>query len=326
MTVREWLPIVGTLLVPVVIAAGTWVITLQQSAIEDRRAKAERELAEKRTQDEVVQAYLDQMSSLLLNKKLLGSEQGDPVYTLAQARTATIITRLDASHNKRVIQFLMNSGLAWKTPDGDQSDQAFCQGHPPEESSPHLLSGADLHGADLRGAFLTCADLSGTRLYDANLSGAVLNGADLSASALTDANLSGALLYDADLSGDYLHAADLNDAYLFQADLSEAVLSSYNDYWRRVKDWDKETLDRLNAKGIVHADPKDAADLSNAYLYGANLTGIYVYGVDMSDANLQGTYIQTEDGSTQTFDNGKLVENAASLEGATMPNGQKYED
>ena len=34
MTVRDWLPIVGALLIPVVIAAGTWGITWQQGSLE----------------------------------------------------------------------------------------------------------------------------------------------------------------------------------------------------------------------------------------------------------------------------------------------------
>jgi hypothetical protein len=38
MTVRDWLPIVGALLIPVVIAAGSWRITWQQGKIEDQRA------------------------------------------------------------------------------------------------------------------------------------------------------------------------------------------------------------------------------------------------------------------------------------------------
>ena len=51
------------------------VFSLQQDArqqrVEDQRAEAERELAEQRAQDEALQAYLDQMSQLILERKLL---------------------------------------------------------------------------------------------------------------------------------------------------------------------------------------------------------------------------------------------------------------
>jgi hypothetical protein len=45
MTLRDWLPIVGALLIPIVIAVGGWRITWQQGKIENQRAKVERELA-----------------------------------------------------------------------------------------------------------------------------------------------------------------------------------------------------------------------------------------------------------------------------------------
>src|SRR5262245_14425370 len=54
--------------------------------------------------------------------------------------------------------------------------------------------GADLRGADLRGAYLHGADLRGAYLHGADLRGAYLHGADL--------------------RGAYLHGADLRDALL----------------------------------------------------------------------------------------------------------------
>ena len=69
MTLRNWLPIVGALLVSLVIALGIWGITCQlqklenqrarqAQQIENQRAQAERELAEQRAQDEALQVYL----------------------------------------------------------------------------------------------------------------------------------------------------------------------------------------------------------------------------------------------------------------------------
>ncbi len=54
------------------------------------------------------------------------------------------------------------------------------------------------------------------------------------------------------------------------------------------------------------------AELSYADLRGADLSGAYVYQADLSEA--------------EGISNEKLEQQAASLEGATMPNGQKYED
>ncbi|AFZ28084.1 putative low-complexity protein [Cylindrospermum stagnale PCC 7417] len=123
-----------------------------------------------------------------------------------------------------------------------------------------FLSGADLSGANLRGAVLSLADLRGTNLSGAylsgaylrgtNLSGAVLSGADLSGANLRGTDLSGADLSGADLSGAVLRNAGLRGADLRGADLSRTVLR-------------KADLSRANLSG---------ADLSRANLSGANLS------------------------------------------------------
>src|SRR5215217_5412655 len=61
----------------------------QAQKIENQRAEAERELAEQRAQDEALQAYLDQMSQLLLDKDLRTSDKDSEVRSLARARTLT---------------------------------------------------------------------------------------------------------------------------------------------------------------------------------------------------------------------------------------------
>src|SRR5215211_4016061 len=196
---RSWTGIQGKtvwdflqlLIVPLMLVAIGFWFTAQQDArqqqIENQRAQAERELAEQRAQDEALQAYLDQMSQLMLERKLLEAEPGDPVHTLAQARTSTVILRLDAEHNESVSRFLINSGLALSS-----------------EASPRLLREITLSHATLSGAHLSTADLS-----DANLSGANLHNAHLSKADLIGANLSGADLSGADLSGTNLIFADL---------------------------------------------------------------------------------------------------------------------
>ena len=269
MMLRGWLPIVGALLVPFVIALGIWAITWQLDKLENQRAEAERELAEQRAQDEALQAYLDQMSQLILDRNLLEveqgnpvHEQGDPVHTLAQALTSTAILRLDAEHNESVTHFLINSGLAVRS-----------------EVSARLLRGSTLSHAKLSGAHLPNADLGDADLSGADLSNALLLNANLIVADLSGADLSNALLDNADLVA-HLPNADLSGASLIGADLSEANLIS--------------------------------ADLSRANLSDANL----------SDANLENANLSGADGIT----NAEVEQQAVSLVGADMPNGQNYED
>jgi Pentapeptide repeats (8 copies) len=178
MTLRDWLPIVGALLIPLVIALGTGVITWKLAKLESQRAAAERTLAERRTQDEALQAYVDEVGRLMLEKDLT-----DPkVKTILRARTITVLGRLDPSEGRlppsgktAVMQFLVEADLVQRV----------------EGRDPTII----LHDADLREAYLFDANL-----FDANLRNADLHRADLTDADLTDADLSNASLSDADLS------------------------------------------------------------------------------------------------------------------------------
>src|SRR5829696_2679186 len=151
-TLWEWVQLLSALAMPVVLAlAGFWFTTQQE--------KSGREIEEQRAQDAALQAYLDQMSTLMLDtdQDLRNSDADSEVQTLARARTATVIQRLDADRNRNVIRFLQEANL---TGDG--------------QSSISFLTAADLQGARLEGVDLSTIDLSGT-----DLSGADLSEADL---------------------------------------------------------------------------------------------------------------------------------------------------
>ena len=266
MTARDWLPIVGALLVPTMVALGTWAITWQLAKLEDeraqqaqkienQRAKAERELAEQRADDEALQAYLDQMASLLLERDLRTSKEDSEVRTLARARTLTVLGRLDPSRKTALMQFLVEADLVQRV---DGSDPIIS------------LRGADLNNANLRFAIMP---------------GAVLSQANLNRANLIGADLSHAIPYKADLSFADLRNANLRGANLIGADLT-------------------------------FAGP------SNANLHRANLSDANLIRANLSDANLSDANLSDASGIT----NEKLDQQAASLEGATMPNGQKYED
>ena len=142
MTVRDWLDL---LVVPLALIVIGFVFSLQQDqrqqAIEDQRAARERELEEQRAQDDALQAYLDQMSTLLLEKNLRTSEEDSEVRTLARARTLTVLGRLDANRKTAVMQFL---------------EEARLVGEVAGRGPVVVLNGASLSEADL-----LAADLSG---------------------------------------------------------------------------------------------------------------------------------------------------------------------
>jgi uncharacterized protein YjbI with pentapeptide repeats len=359
MTVREWLPIGGALLIPVVIAAGTWVITWQQAKIEDQRAQAERELEEQRAQDDALQAYLDKMSNLLLEKDLRTSEVNSEVRTLARARTLTVLERLDPSRKDNVIQFLSETSLINVDPT-DQKATAVVDGEvvgkdidstnlqhdwnailPEEVEGPVIPlgtgtdpfdirgpAGVDLHGTDLMEADLSNADLRDANLSDAKLKYASLVAADLGDADLSSADPIGADLRYADLYYANLQGADLSGADLAHADLGSAHLSNANLNSTSLGQADLAFADLSNAwlpgtdlrhAHLLEADLSNAdlsnADLREANLREANLREAALNNAHLKDANLEDARVSEEQ-----------LAQAYSLEGATMPNGQPYED
>jgi uncharacterized protein YjbI with pentapeptide repeats len=138
------------------------------------------------------------------------------------------------------------------------------------------------------------------RLDNSNLSKADLRGANLDSFDLHGTNLSGADLRDARLPWSYLRYAKLNGANLRGADLRGAP-------------------DQSGDADLSDADLSDA-NLSEADLSYDNLSSANLQGANLSDANLTGA-----DLSDAKVTSEQLAE-TKSLEGATMPNDQKYEE
>jgi uncharacterized protein YjbI with pentapeptide repeats len=291
-TLWDWIKI---LIVPAAIAIGVaWLNQAQRAG--------ELEVENQRAQDSVLEAYLDQMSQLLLDKdRPLGHpRKGDEVRTLARARTLTVLRRLDGERKGRVVQFLHEAGLIAK------------------DRPVLVLIGADLSGVRLNYTYLDKTYLSGANLSGTSLRGADLSGANLNGASLTFANLSNTVL-----SGAHLRDTDLSSADLIKADLREVNFHG---------------LDTPAARPIV-ANPAEptgtiliganlsGADLSRAVLSGADLTGAdfgeaNLAGVTFSGANLSQTNFERATGIIEE----ELAQHALSLEGTIMPDGQRYEE
>jgi uncharacterized protein YjbI with pentapeptide repeats len=197
-TFWDWLQL---LIIPAVLAVGGYLFNYTTSRNERKatqlRDQTERDIALDNQHEQALQAYIDNMSELLLEKQLRESGQDDEVRKIARVRTLTVLPRLDEWRKLSVLQFLHESDLI----DKDKSI-------------------IDLFGADLREARLKEANLGRAMLAGADLRGANLIYADLS-----DADLSKADLVEAYLIGANLTRANLNESNLGRADLSEANLS-----------------------------------------------------------------------------------------------------
>ena len=171
MTVRAWLEL---LIVPMVLVGIGLLFEMQQASRQLATEKQQQALAEQRAQDEALQAYLDEMSTLVLEKNLHNSDP-DGVFKiaegyevnkaeiLARARTVTVLRSLDPKHKAQVLEFLVEAALVQNLPD---------RGRPVIR-----LVGADLQKAPLGSYDLHVINLDGANLSNANLSNANLSGA-----------------------------------------------------------------------------------------------------------------------------------------------------
>jgi uncharacterized protein YjbI with pentapeptide repeats len=324
-TLWDWAEL---LIVPLVLAGGgLWFNQWQQDRdrkLATQQQDRDRKLATQRAQDEALQAYFDHISQLLTDRDrpLRRAQLGDGLSTVARARTLTTLRQLGAEGKSSLLQFLYQSGLIWRR--GPVVSLAEADLSEAKLSWANLRK-ADLSWADLSDAKLSWADLSGTNLRSAilrkaDLTYALLSGVDLTGANLLKANLSDAnklsngdedgvclrqaLLSGANLSGAKLVNVDLRDANLRGANLSGAELSGA-----------KLSGAKLAAQGdqkIEEVIFRHESDLQQELMREANTRG-----ADLSGANLWGA---------TGMSNKELERRAASLKGATIPEGQKYED
>jgi uncharacterized protein YjbI with pentapeptide repeats len=221
--------LIQLLLIPLVLAGVGYWFTAQQNQtslelnkrqhqadlqIEANRYTNDQLLAADQQRETILKTYLDDMSNLLLNNKLLESKSGDAVRQVVKVRTITTLRRLDTTRNRIVLQFLRDAGLIGR------------------KNAVVDLSGADLSNDDLRGANLDGAILSWANLTNADLSWSnikLANGGFFgSAANLDDADLQYTLLIEANLRGATLEKANLSGAVLFKANLRGAILRGTN--------------------------------------------------------------------------------------------------
>jgi uncharacterized protein YjbI with pentapeptide repeats len=290
-TLWDWIKL---LVVPaVIVVGGFWFNALQrkrEQRIDQLQKNHEQQLANDRAQDEAVQAYLDQLTHLLVTEKehgLFRMDVDDDALDVIRARSESLLRSVDSPTRKwSFILFLSVMGLLAR-------------------DSPLIsLAGANLRDVDGRGAPLEGIDLASADLSGAHLSRADLSGADLANADLANADLSGADLRGANLSG-----ANLKGAHMDPLSISLSPTGA---------------LMKGRAVLLQDASLRDAnlegATLFDAQLEGADLSGAYLSGADLSGADLRGAKLVLAHVTEEQ------LEHANTLEGATMPNGLMYED
>lgn len=214
-TFWDWMQL---LVIPLVLALGALWFNWQQS-------RTEREIAVDQQREDILEAYLDRISALMLDYKLRDSHLGSPIREVAHIRTLTVLRKLDPGRKATLLKFLQDSGLII----GESAVLAL-NGADLTKVSLHkaVLKGANLSNADLSDADLSKTDLSlatmqSTVLAGADLRGSNLNGADLRRADLHGANLIGADLHEANLEEANLHDAKVEDTQLMKSESLKGV-------------------------------------------------------------------------------------------------------
>jgi uncharacterized protein YjbI with pentapeptide repeats len=167
----------------------TQQITQQQVQLSNKQHQTDLQIAIDQQRETTLKTYLDDMSSLLLDKHLRTSNPDDEVRQVARAKTLTALQRLDSDRKGALTQFLYRAGLIG-------NNTPCCENPHPAIIS---LDGADLSKVNLKGAKMAQVDLTGADLEGANLEGASLDTAILFKANLHNADLHKAVLYSANL-------------------------------------------------------------------------------------------------------------------------------
>jgi hypothetical protein len=205
---------VQLLVIPVVLSLGVLYFNQQER-------RTERRLSEDRTEDAVLQNYLDRVSELILNRGLMEEEYSvaSPVHQVAQVRTITALRQIAPHRQNMIFQFLRDTNLC-QTMLTDASLLDI------DLRSAHLWNISFDRSSLIRGrlarASLFKSSLRETKLIDADLSDCLMTGADLSNSLLLRTNLRGADLTGANFTGANLSGAKWDGANLNGADLTGA--------------------------------------------------------------------------------------------------------
>lgn len=353
-TFWEWMDL---FIIPLVLAGGAFFLNRSEKEVErkaaETRAKLEREIARDRQQEDALQAYIDKMSELLLEKKLRTTDAIE-VRDVARTRTISVMRVLDTKRNDLVIQFLREAKLIIDENsilNGADMEGMYLQGLNFQEV---FIQKANLAQINLEGAYLARANmtevnfsvegdgalmhrrgdgfvkitnLDGTNFEGANLERASMTGVNLEGANMVRANLVGANLLLAFLRGTNFANADLRWVNLESAELMGAVLANANLEGANIAGANLSAWGNSAEREFVPASLA-GANLTRANLSGANLAEVdlqeaILMGADLRSANLQGAYLARANLQGARVTDEQLA-TAKSLEGAIMPDGMKH--
>ncbi|BAY62754.1 pentapeptide repeat protein [Calothrix brevissima NIES-22] len=209
-TLAEWFGALGQILIAIIAVYVAWrqYIISKDLTIQQNLLTVQQNII---TQQQTIDSYFQGISDLVLDEEGL-LEDWPQERSIAEGRTAAILSSVDGSGKAKILRFLSRSKLLTPLKRDRRLGRAILNGV--GGYAEDRIEGVRV--IDL-GVMLAGADLAGTDLRWTDLSEANLVRADLSGCDLVKANLSRAILYDAKLCN-----ADFNGVRLFYGSVENA--------------------------------------------------------------------------------------------------------
>ena len=245
-------------------------VTLQEIEANREALQESFEIQTSFNQQQALQNYLQQITSLVDDNSLIGQSPDSPTVRAATGLTLAILDLVGSQEKKAILNFLDQSALINK------------------KNSVLSLKGGDLSGIDLSVYDSFCSgrdlsaiqpiNLSGTNLSESNLSCLDLSTALLDRVNLSRANLSYSDLSTLNLTGSNLSSADLSHANLDELFLSETILAGAN--------FSNASLQFSDFSG---------KDFSSIKFLSTNLRGAKFNGADLRSVSFERTDLRRAD-------------------------------
>jgi uncharacterized protein YjbI with pentapeptide repeats len=234
---------------------------------EERRFQENRYIEEQRSQDRILQDYLDQMTQLILHENLNNSQPVDQVRVVARARTLTALKSLNGDRKRILITFLYEAHLIQH----DKKDVIIS------------LKGADLTNTDLSNINLSWSDLRGINFLGCNLTNVDLSHCDLTKVDFTGVILNKSRFDRARLVHTNFTKSFLEETSFFLIDIRYCNFKNctandarfHGDDTRRVRGHDA-------VQGRI-----TYSNFSNATMKNAQFVNMFLHDVSFRDANLE---------------------------------------
>jgi hypothetical protein len=230
------------LIIPAVLSFGAIFYNQAVKNTENTKANVQ-------SQENILQDYIDRMSTLMIDKNLCESEEGAPVRSVARTQSRTTIYRLSGQGKGLVIRFLKEGGLI-------NVDDAVI-----------LTAGLALQGVHLKSAILNDCNFS-----HANCVNAKMENVQLQNALCFKTNFTGAVLNKADLRNAVVSRANFNEASCLEANFTNAVLIK------------TELMNANLWKALFFNAKLNGADFKNANLCGARFDKTNVDGAKFKNA------------------------------------------